>query len=151
MKSAAYALGLSGLIPFIALGLATWIAPAASLTAVVVIQAQYAAAILSFLGALYWGGLLVQPEAQAQRPWLLLGWGVVLPLWAWRMTWASNWVYGMSGLFIGLAVAYAADVSLRRLLPWPAWFLQLRLWLTLGALLGLGLTLVRLYTLKPAG
>jgi hypothetical protein len=29
--------------------------------------------------------------------------------------------------------------------------LQLRLWLTLGALLGLGLTLARLYTLKPAG
>jgi hypothetical protein len=77
--------------------------------------------------------------------------GVVLPLWAWRMTWASNWVYGMSGLFIGLAVAYGVDVMLRKQLPWPSWFLQLRLWLTLGALLGLGLTLVRLYTLKPAG
>lgn len=151
MKFPAYALGLSGLIPFIALGLAAWIAPETSLTAVVVIQAQYAAAVLAFLGALYWGAAFVLPEGQVQRPWLLLGWGVVLPLWAWRMTWASNWVYGMTGLFIGLAVAYGVDVMLRKQLPWPAWFLQLRLWLTLGALLGLGLTLARLYTLKPAG
>lgn len=150
MKVPAHVLGFAGLIPFLALGLAVWIAPSASLTAVVVIQAQYAAAVLAFLGALYWGAALVQPAGQVQHPWLLLGWGVVLPLWAWRMTWASSWVYGLSGLFIGLAVAYAVDVSLRRQLPWPSWYLRLRLWLTLGALLGLGLTLVRLYTLKPA-
>jgi len=151
MKLAAYTLGIAGLVPFIGLGLASWAAPATSLTAVVVIQAQYAAAVLAFLGALHWGAALVRPEAEVQNPWLLLGWGVVLPLWAWRMTWASNWVYGLSGLFLGIAIAYAADVFLRKLQPWPAWYLPLRLWLTLGALAGLGLTLARLYTLHPAG
>ena len=151
MKFAAYTLGLAGLIPFLALGLASWAAPETSLTAVVVIQAQYAAAVLSFLGALHWGAALVRPEGQVQRPWLLLGWGVVLPLWAWRMTWASNWVYGMTGLFLGIAVAYAADAFLRKQHPWPTWYMPLRLWLTLGALAGLALTLTRLYTLHPAG
>ncbi|MDY0331334.1 MAG: DUF3429 domain-containing protein [Thiomonas sp.] len=151
MKAPAYALGLAGLIPFIALGFAAWIAPVTSLLPIVAIQAQYAAAILAFLGALYWGAALALPEAQVQRPWLLLGWGVVLPLWAWRMTWGLSVAYSMTGLFIGLAIAYAADVMLRKQLPWPSWFLPLRLWLTLGALLGLGLTLVRLYTLNPAG
>ncbi len=151
VRTAARVLGFAGLIPFIALGIGAWIAAPTSLTAVVVVQAQYAAVILSFLGALHWGAVLTQPEGAVQRPWLLLGWGVVPALWAWRMTWASSWVYGVTGLFLGIAVAYLVDVLLRGQTRWPAWFLQLRLWLTLGALLGLGLTLARLYTLRPAG
>lgn len=149
LRLAARVLGYAGLIPFIALGLASWMAPTTALTAVVVVQAQYAAAVLAFLGALHWGTVLARPEGEVERPWLLLGWGVLLPLWAWRMTWASSWVYGTTGLFLGIAVAYGVDVLLRHLQRWPAWFLQLRLWLTLGALFGLGLTLTRLYLLHP--
>jgi Protein of unknown function (DUF3429) len=70
----ARALTLAGAIPFVALALAVWIAPAAYHAQVGNALIAYAAVILSFLGGIQWGGAVALAESapkSAQTMWLL--------------------------------------------------------------------------------
>jgi hypothetical protein len=122
-------IGLTGLIPFIApaivalAGNPTWVSA----------QHSYAACILAFLGALHWGPAL---NGSAQRPILLLTWGVIPSLIGWL---ALQQLYAMRAmvLVIGLCVTFAADIWLARFHRWPAYFLKLRAVLSAIACIGL--------------
>ena len=73
-------LGYSGLIPFAALALATWFAPAAYLAQAAFALVAYGATIASFLGAIHWG--LAMRVQVAPRPGPFV-WGVFPSLVAW--------------------------------------------------------------------
>jgi predicted neutral ceramidase superfamily lipid hydrolase len=125
----AWLLGLAGLIPFVmpaALALAgntAWLAA----------QQHYAACILAFLGALHWGPAL---NGSAQRPAILLAWGVVPSLMAW---WALQWAGTDAALVLAaaLVLTFAADVALARFHAWPVTYLPLRTVLTCVACVSL--------------
>ena len=118
----AWLLGLTGLIPFVLPALMSWAGKPAWLPA----QHAYGACILAFLGAIHWGPAL---NGSAQRPALLLGWGVVPSLMAWI---AIQQAPNLQAVVLagGLAATFAADVFLNQYHRWPAYYLKLRAVLT---------------------
>lgn len=73
-------LGYAGLLPFVTLAAAAWLAPAAYRAHVAVALLAYGATIASFLGAIHWGLALRGPAAPEPGP---LVWGVFPSLVAW--------------------------------------------------------------------
>jgi hypothetical protein len=144
VKSPAFVLGCGGLIPFIGLGLAAVLSPTYG-SAAAGLQKDYAAVILAFLGALHWGATLSggQTAHIASRVWISLIWGVLPALWAWFVTGLPS-TQAMVALIAGLALALAVDLATRHWYRWPAWYVPLRLMLTVGACLGCSLTLYSL-------
>lgn len=74
------ALGYAGLLPFIALALAAWLAPAAYRTHAAFALLAYGATIASFMGAIHWGLAMRSAPPDQAGPWL---WGVFPSLVAW--------------------------------------------------------------------
>lgn len=133
----AWILGLAGLLPFVSHALFSWISPPAELSGVLRSQAHYAAAILTFLGALHWGVVLASPSIVDGRAVVRLLWSVVPALWCWIVTLYPVDV-SLPMLFGGLAVALGVDWLLYRDTPVPRWFLTLRTVLTAVALASVG-------------
>jgi hypothetical protein len=133
----AWILGLAGLLPFVSHALFSWISPPAELPGVLRSQAHYAAAILTFLGALHWGVVLASPSIVDGRAVVRLLWSVVPALWCWIVTLYPTDV-SLPMLFGGLAVALGVDWLLYRGTPVPRWFLTLRTVLTAVALASVG-------------
>lgn len=131
-------LGFGGLIPFAALALGAWLAPADWRAPLLAAQVQYAASILTFIGALHWGIALAAPgpALQARDARLALVWSVIPSLYCWL---AALQPTGRAlGLLVaGLAVALAVDERLYGRYPVPGWFIGLRRLLTGGACLSL--------------
>lgn len=73
-------LGFGGLIPFVGLALASWIAPPVYQFELVRSLAAYAATIASFVGALHWGAAMHRSDLNTAAA---LAWGVVPSLVAW--------------------------------------------------------------------
>ena len=73
-------LGYAGVLPFVGLATATWIAEPGHRAFAGLALAHYGAVITSFLGAIHWG--LAMREASRQSL-ALLGWGVLPSLIAW--------------------------------------------------------------------
>lgn len=73
-------LGYAGLLPFIALALAAWFAPAAYLAHAAFALLAYGATIASFLGAIHWGLAMRGPLTPRTGPFV---WGVFPSLVAW--------------------------------------------------------------------
>ena len=73
-------LGFGGLIPFVGLALASWIAPPAYQPELVRSLVAYAATIASFVGALHWGAAMHRSDLNTTAA---LAWGVVPSLVAW--------------------------------------------------------------------
>src|SRR5690606_37692444 len=73
----AWRLGLGGLVPFVALAIATWITGADAGSRLVIAQLGYGAVILSFIGALHWGAALAAPEVSARTTAIALVWSVL--------------------------------------------------------------------------
>lgn len=73
-------LGFGGLIPFIGLALASWLAPPPYRPEAVRALAAYAATIASFVGALHWGAAMHRRDLNTTAA---LAWGVVPSLVAW--------------------------------------------------------------------
>ena len=73
-------MGYAGLLPFVLLAMATWVAEPGQRAFAGRALAGYGAVIASFLGAIHWG--LVLRDA-AKQSLALLGWGVVPSLLAW--------------------------------------------------------------------
>lgn len=73
-------LGYAGLLPFIALALAAWLAPTAYRMQAASALLAYGVTIASFLGAIHWGLAMRSAPVDQPGPWL---WGVFPSLVAW--------------------------------------------------------------------
>lgn len=146
----AWVLGLAGLLPFFAHALFAWVAPDVESGGLLRSQAHYAAAILSFLGALHWGVALASPLPFTTRDGVRLVWSVIPALLAWVITMYPP-ALAIPVLFFALLVAYAVDVILYAGAAVPRWFLVLRAVLTAGAALCVGATWLAMATRLARG
>ena len=73
-------LGYAGLLPFVALAVAAWFAPAAYRAQAAFALLAYGATIASFLGAIHWGLCMRTPLTPQPGPFV---WGVFPSLVAW--------------------------------------------------------------------
>ena len=133
----AWIFGLAGLLPFFAHALFSWLSPPAELPGVLRSQAHYAAAILTFLGALHWGVTLGAPSIVDGRAFMRLLWSVIPAIFCWVVTLYPIEV-SLPLLFGGLLVALGVDWVLYPSTPVPRWFLLLRTVLSVGALAAVG-------------
>ena len=135
----AWWLGLGGLAPFVAHAAIVWSGPAALREWALHSQVLYAAAILTFVGALHWGLALAAPALSPASRRFGLIWSVLPSLWCWI---AAQWPARTALLLIalGLLVALVVDLATYRKLPLPAWFTGMRLLLTLVATAALMVT-----------
>ena len=104
------------------------------------VQMSYGACVLSFLGAVHWG-LALTPTGEARRARIL--WSVLPSLWA-TVAQAVPPLYGAPLLIIGFVSALAADSRAAKAGLLPAWYLHMRIPITLGVVLSLGTSFVKL-------
>jgi hypothetical protein len=133
----AWILGLAGLLPFLAHALFSWLSPPSELGGVLRSQAHYAAAILTFLGALHWGVTIASPSIVDGPAVTRMLWSVIPSIFCWVVTLYPIDV-SLPLLFAGLAVALPVDWLLYRASPVPRWFVTLRIVLTAVALAAVG-------------
>jgi hypothetical protein len=129
-------LGNFGLLPFYALAAVSWVPLGARADRLIELAfVAYAAAILSFLGAVHWGFVLSTPGLDRNSSKLALRWGVIPSLLGWLAL-----MMALAGAPLGLvAMVLAIDFALCRLMDArllvmyatpPAWYLPLRTRLT---------------------
>jgi hypothetical protein len=128
-------LGLCGLLPQLACLLALWFGPQEWRYAALAIGCGYAALILAFVGGMWWGIAASQDLRGKQVPdWLWLA--AVVPSLVALLAWLL-WVFGAewpgpSLIALGLALIASLWVD-RRIAPsCPAWWMALRVPLSLG-------------------
>ena len=139
-KRLAHQLSFFGLIPFIFLTLACWIAHPEWLEGFVYAQSAYGIAILSFLGGIHWGVALTSPELNSEQIKRALYWGVVPSMIAWASK--INFGFGFFVLIFGFVMSYQIDKRLYVTYQMPGWFLVLRRYLTIVVVLALALTVL---------
>lgn len=124
-------LGYGGLLPFVLLATASLLDHRHAAFWTNLLYA-YGAIILSFIGALHWGMAMLLPElGEAQRSaWLV--WSVVPALLAWPAVLAPP-ATAAALLVAGFFAHYLQDRRLVRQARLPAWYLPLRLRLSLVA------------------
>jgi hypothetical protein len=128
-------LGYGGLIPFVGLAVLTWMAPIhASLWQHA--QLTYAAVILSFVGALHWGFAMLAPDLTARTRTAAYVWSVFPALLAWVALLLPAFIGSLTLIVVFLA-HYLQDRSIARALPLPAWYLPMRVRLTVVAALSI--------------
>ena len=115
-KTDAWALGIAGLLPFVAGAAGLWFLPPdwAGLAALALLT--YAAVIVSFLGGIHWG--LAMPLVQTQRG--LLIWGVLPSLLAWAGL-LLNSAWGLLLMAASLLLCYIVDCQIYRSLGLGGW------------------------------
>lgn len=120
----AWALGLAGLLPFLAGAALQWFTPPGWRMLAASALLTYGAVIVSFLGGIHWGLAMRAGQAPAAR----LIWGVVPSLLGWLgILLDSPW--GQAVLVASLLACYAVDRASYRALGLAAW-LPLRAVLT---------------------
>jgi hypothetical protein len=128
-------LGYGGLLPFVALAAAVWFdVNHSSLWRDALIG--YGAVILSFVGALHWGFAMSQSDMTANQRTCSFVWSVVPSLLAW-MALLMTPKYAAMLLVAGFLMHFWQDRRLVQLVNLPAWYLPLRLRLTLVACVSL--------------
>lgn len=133
----AHLLGLGGVIPFIASGIAVHTNNADLVLYGFVGGTSYAAVILTFLGAVHWG--LAMSDDRPSR-WFI--WSITPSLLAWASLLIFDVdlrLYALVPLF-GLAWGVDRIAANQQLIP--EWYMRLRTRLTIGALFGLLLMMV---------
>jgi hypothetical protein len=128
-------LGYGGLLPFIALALATLIDEHHAALWCDALMA-YGAVILSFVGALHWGLAMTLTALEARRRNARFAWSVVPALLAWSALLVAPAI-ASSLLVAGFIASYWQDTRLAGLARLPAWYLPLRLQLSGVACLSL--------------
>ena len=121
-------LGYGGLIPFMGLSAALWVARPGDWPFVSTALLAYGATIASFLGAIHWG-LLMRPGAGQPLPVLL--WGVTPSLLGW-VALLLDTAFGLALITVVLWVCLAVDRAVYPRYQMQAW-LPMRLRLTLVA------------------
>lgn len=139
-KRLAHWLGFAGLIPFVALTLACWLVHPAWLGDFIKGQLAYGIAILSFLGGMHWGAIMLSNQLSNEQTKRALGWSVVPPLLAWFATMVGG--FGFAALMAGFIVAYWVDKHLFAWYGMPEWLIGLRFRLTCVAVPALALTVI---------
>jgi hypothetical protein len=124
-------LGYGGLIPFVSLAIAGGVLRADEVTPAML---AYGAVILSFVGALHWGFAMSVPDLESGGRSRLFVWSVVPALLAWVCLLVPARA-GCLGLIAGFVLHYGWDRRLPFLARLPAWYLPLRLRLTVVACL----------------
>ncbi len=120
----AWALGLAGLLPFLAAAALQWFSPPGWRMLAVSALLTYGAVIVSFLGGIHWGLAMRLTEPPAAR----LLWGVVPSLLGWlAILLDSPW--GHAVLALSLVACFLVDRGTYRALGLSAW-LPLRALLT---------------------
>lgn len=124
------ALGAGGLVPFVACVAFAWFGPEADRGVVLYWLSGYAMVILAFVGALHWGIVMMVPSASSREQWLGAAWSVMPALAGWTslMLPAPIGLRAMAVMFVGQYVMDRGIAARHRV---PAWFLPLRLRLTL--------------------
>lgn len=135
-------LGYGGLIPFIGLALLEWIG-IFSEEVITKLLINYAAIILSFVGALHWGFAMTLNEINPnQRRWLYI-WSVIPALIAWGCLSLSS-PYALGLLIATFLYHLFKDLELSKgnqaLLP--SWYLTIRVRLTVVVCISLFTTLL---------
>ncbi len=124
LKNAAYALGLAGALPFVALAVAAWTTVPERVPVVERWLVAYGAVILAFVGALHWG-LAMRADAVIARPWAVLGWSVAPALAGWIAL-----VLPAPAAIVVLMAAFLAHLAMDRrraaALGAADWYLRLR-------------------------
>jgi hypothetical protein len=137
--------GFAGLIPFIVATLLIWILPDTERFLVFDILIHYAAVILSFIGAIHWGVVMVTFSAEQsnlREAWYRLGWSVTPALVAWLAT-QMVLSAALVTLIAGFFATFFYDLwSLKK--NWiPIWYILLRKYLTLVVLIALSSALIQ--------
>jgi hypothetical protein len=138
MPLPALVLGAGGLVPFFALATGIALFPEPNLSYFLGWLTQYGALIVSFVGALQWGLAMRMPQADGGEQWAAFGWSVCPALVAWVALQLPQYegVYLLAALFV---VCLLMDWRFARRHALPAWFMRLRVALTTGAVLSLGI------------
>jgi Protein of unknown function (DUF3429) len=124
-------LGYGGLLPFVALAVAVWVDSSNSNLWRGALIA-YGAVILSFVGALHWGFAMSQSDMTLHQRTYCFVWSVVPALMAWiALLMMPNYAYAL--LITGFLTQFWQDWRLVKVVSLPAWYLPLRLRLTLVA------------------
>lgn len=139
--------GLLGLLPFWGLAFASMLAQAEFATASINYLMNYAALILTFVGAIWWGIALSSPQKLIE-PVLrsfMFGWSLVPCLLAWFLLSLVP-----QATLVGLACLLVFQLLLDFIFLWRAqliaqWFWRLRIVLTLGAVPALLVATVQIW------
>ena len=129
-------LGYAGLLPFLLMMLGAWSADPTWLADFVKGQLAYAMVILSFLGGVHWGVVLLSHDLPEDVSRKALMWGVTPSLIAWSATLFSG--FGFAVMMAGFIAALPVDKQLYPIYGMPDWMLPLRKRLTMvvvGAIL----------------
>ena len=128
-------LGYGGLLPFVVLAVAVWVDIShSSLWRDALVG--YGAVILSFVGALHWGFAMSQSDMTTNQRTHSFVWSVVPSLLAWVALLMTP-KYAVMLLVAGFLIHFWQDRRLVQLVNLPAWYLPLRLKLTLVACVSL--------------
>jgi hypothetical protein len=122
------ALGYAGLIPFLALALAVWLAPPQYRPVASTALLGYGASILSFLGAIHWGLNMRDASRATTALWV---WGVTPSL----IAWVAILLQPQRGLWLiaaGLLACFVVDKTVYPRFDAHPW-LPMRFLLTLVA------------------
>ncbi len=133
-------LGLAGTLPFVVLGALSYI-PWRHQGDVQFALISYGALVLAFVGALHWGLAMRQQGVLASRAYF---WSIIPALIAWVALMFPP-IGSALILIVGLWTHYVQDTLTVRTLAAPEWYMPLRLKLTVGATIGLGLALPALW------
>lgn len=128
-------LGYGGLIPFVALAILVLVEPGHGVVYRAALNA-YGAVILSFVGALHWGFAMTIPVMSDQLRARTFVWSVVPALLAWTSYFLPIFI-GAAVLILGFLAQYYRDQKLVSQVALPAWYLPLRLRLTIVASLSI--------------
>jgi hypothetical protein len=125
-------LGYGGLVPFVGLAAASLLGVEPRTTSLALLA--YGAVILSFVGALHWAFAMLLPQLAVMRRTWMYAWSTVPALIAWCALLLEPRV-GSVILVMTFALHYLQDrrLSVQGLLP--AWYLPLRLRLSMVAII----------------
>lgn len=90
---------------------------------------SYAAVILSFLGAVYWGVAMIVKEMAIKKRNVMLVWSVIPSVVAWVALLIPQ-VYGLILLSIFFVISFFMDMQLTKSEAKPSWYIPLRFQLT---------------------
>jgi Protein of unknown function (DUF3429) len=130
VPATAKALGYAGLLPFIASAAVCWLTQGETKAFAQQALLTYGAVIVSFIGAVHWGVALAQRNV-APLPYV---WSNVPALLAW-LALLLPFNFGAALLALALIVCWLADIRTLRSQAFGESYLQLRMHLTLAALL----------------
>jgi len=141
-------LGYGGLVPFVGLAAGTVVGGDYAAFATRGLQ-SYGAVILSFVGAIHWGFAMTLDTLSDRRRTELWIWSVIPALVAWIALFLVADAASVA-MMLCFAVQYWQDRRLAREVALAAWFMPLRLRLTIGACLSLAVVAVVTATRGPA-